>query len=300
MQIYVAVTEIWTLNSENWIFSPDMCHLFSGTEVLTNTSTTYLLICFSFHVLSLFNLHVFEKQKTSKNPLTSYSDSESNECLMTKPETSANRAVTIDYRKRKSDVSVIFPAMLVWFVSLSLSIPEYTISSIVRVNSNVTLCSIVDVNFGQIMQNLLLVFRVVIPAPLFILCVFLLGIKFCRTRLSKDNSGDILTKKSFKIESLLIFSLALCFVHILTSFQRDVLYLLHVWSQKFDVENLTSFMMPPLHNTHLNNRQRTYLSMLHYSGGIFRPVLYVFLLPKFRFLVRSKLLLLNTKRGAEK
>lgn len=80
--IYVAVTEIWNTNRHNWVFSHSMCSLFSGTEVLTNTLTSYLLICLNFHIISLWNLHAYESQKSSKNPLTSYNDNDSDVCLV--------------------------------------------------------------------------------------------------------------------------------------------------------------------------------------------------------------------------
>lgn len=291
LSIYVAITEVWNLSRHSWTFTSDMCQLFSGTEVLTNTLTSYLLICFNFHVVSLWNLHVTEMLKSSKNPLTTYTESESNECLMPKS-SSANRNVTIDYRRRKSDISVILPIMLVWFVSLSLSIPEYTLSSTFRVNDNLTLCTIIDINFGQVLQTLLLVFRIIIPIPLFTLSVIMLAFKLCQTKRSEKSVIDnVLTKKSYRIESLLIFSLVLSVVYLCSSFQRYVFYFLHVMSQKYDNEKMDRFMTPPFHNFFVSSYTNTYLTIMHYSASAIRPLLYIYLLPKFKFLVKSKICL---------
>lgn len=274
------------MNRQNWIFSPELCPFFLGTEVLTNTLVGYLLICFNFHVISLWNLHVFEKQKSGKNPLTTYND-ESNECLVNKAE-NANRSVTIDYRRRKHDVSVIFPAILVWFVGLSLSVPEFTLSSTLKFNKRYVLCTIVDVYYGRLLQILLVVFRVVIPVPLFLLSGVVVAIKLCQSRRLEEDVNHVLTKKSYKIESLLLFGVVLSLTHVSSSFQRDVFYLLHVIKQTYDTDGMSAFMTPPLYNLYLSNRANTYLSMLNYIASTTRPFLYLFLLPKFKNLVKSK------------
>lgn len=291
--VYIAVTEIWNTNCQNWTFSHSTCSFFLGTEVLTNTLTSYLLICLNFHIISLWNLHAFENKKSSKNPLTSYNDNDSDVCLVSKSEAaSVNRSVTIDYRRRKSDIAVLLPTILAWFVSVSLSVPKYSLSSTLKVTDGQFLCTIVDVYFEQLLQNLLLAFRVIIPLPLFALSVLTLSIKLIQMKLSKEsNIDDVLNKKSYKIEYLLIFGISLSIVYIATTVQRDVLYLLHIVSQKYDGENMNTFMTPPFYNLFLSGYINTYLSLLHYSGCVIRPALYVFVLPKFKFLVKSKIFL---------
>lgn len=270
-----------------------MCSFFSGTEVFTNTMTSYLLICLNFHIVSLGNLHAFESQKSSKNPLTSYGDNDSDVCLVSKSENSnANRNVTIDYRRRKNDISVLLPTLLVWFVSVSLSIPKYSLSSTLKVKDEFFLCTIVDVCFEQLLQNLLVVFRVIIPVPLLILSVLILCVKLCQAKLTKEKNIDsVLNKKAYKIESLLIFTILVSIVYIVTTVQRDTLYFLHVISQKYDKESILSFMTPPFYNLFVSNHVNTYLSLLHYSGSVIRPALYIFVLPKFKFLIKSKIFL---------
>lgn len=228
---------------------------------------------------------MFEKQKSGKNPLTTYSD-ESNECLVNKAE---NRNVTIDYRKRKHDVSVIFPAVLVWFVGLSLSVPEFTLSSTLKFNKRYVLCTIVDVFYGKLLQILLVVFRVVIPIPLFLVSGTVVAIKLCQSRGLDKDVNHMLTKKAYKIESLLLFAIVLSLTHISSSFQREFFYLLHVIKQMYGSDGFSAFMSPPLHNFYLSNHTNTYLSMLNYIACTTRPFLYLFLLPKFKNLVKSKI-----------
>lgn len=264
-----------------------MCPFFLGSEVLTNTLIDYLLICFNFHVISLWNLHVFEKQKSGKNPLTTYND-ESNECLVSKAE-NANRNVTIDYRKRKYDVSVIFPLILVWFVGLSLSVPEFILSSTLKFNKQYVFCTIIDVYYGRLLQILLVVFRVVIPVPLFLLSGIIVAIKLCQSYRCLDKDvNQVLSKKGFKIESLLLFALILFLTHISSSLQRQVLYLMHITKQTYN-SGMSAFMTPPLHNFYISHHSATYLSMLNYIASATRPFLYLFLLPKFKNLIKSKI-----------
>lgn len=282
------------MNRHNWIFSSELCPFFLGSEVLTNTLVVYLLICFNFHVISLWNLHVFERQKSGKNPLTTYSD-ESNECLVSKAENSANRNVTIDYRRRKHDISVIFPVILVWFVGLSLSVPEFTLSSTLKFNRRYMLCTIIDLYYGRLLQILLVLFRVVIPVPLFLLSGLVVAIKLCQSRGLVKDVNHVLTKKAFKIESLLVFAVVLSLTHISSSFQRELLYLMHVSKQHND--DLSAFMTPPLYNSYLSNRTTTYLSMLNYIASTTRPFLYLFLLPKFKNLIKSRICVNNQNKG---
>ncbi|KAJ8933167.1 hypothetical protein NQ314_014174 [Rhamnusium bicolor] len=110
---YVAVVEILTLSKQMWSFSPENCPFFSGVEILINSLALWFIICLNFHVISLWNLHKNEIENKNKNPLTSCQD-ESSECLVTKKE-NANRTLNIDYRKRKNDISVIIPTILIWF-----------------------------------------------------------------------------------------------------------------------------------------------------------------------------------------
>lgn len=195
--------------------------------------------------------------------------------------------MTIDYRKRKHDVSVALPTALVWFTGLSLSVPEFVLSSTLKFGKRLVLCTIIDVYYGKLLQILLVVFRVVIPVPLFLLLTSILAIRLCQS--AKSQKDVDLTKKEYKIESVLLFAVVLSLTHISSSFQRDFFYLLHVVKQAYDGESSSAFLTPPLHNLYLSKHANTYLSMLNYIAGTTRPFLYLFLLPKFKALVKSKI-----------
>jgi hypothetical protein len=285
---YVAVNEILTLNQRTWYFSTDFCPFFKGMEVLVNTLIVYLLICFNFHVISLWNLHEMEIKKNNKNPLTSCNSSrdDSNECLVAKQD-NTNRLVTIDYRKRKDDISIVFPTIFIWIVSLSLSIPNFTLSSTLKLKENCTLCAVIDIYYGQVLQYSLLIFKIVLPVLLLFLTLIVLTVKLSQT--SKSDIENVLTKRMCEIRKLLIFGITLTTLYFLTSFQRQFFHFIHIISHSFDKNNINNFKMPPLYNNYLNKSNITYLAMLHYSGSTLRGLLCLLILPKFPYLVKSKI-----------
>lgn len=290
---FVAITEVWSLKEKTWNLPLELCPIFSGTEILTNTSIIYLIISFNFHVISITNLYLYEMQKSAKNPLTSCSEDESNECLVRRSDCSTtlttNRSITIDYRKRKEDVSIILPSLLLWFTSLSLSIPDYTLSSTIRTKNDVTICAILDLYYGKLLQIILLVFRVVIPLPLLTLSLLIMLWKLYQSKYSQRILENILTNKSYNVQQLIIFNVALTSCYMLTSFQRQYFYVSHTINQKFSNDTVESFKLPPLHNITYTEDVNFILSMLHYSSIVTRCLLYVFLLPKFRTMIKNKL-----------
>ncbi|EFA04255.2 hypothetical protein TcasGA2_TC014545 [Tribolium castaneum] len=221
---YVGATEILTLRHQSWYLSPEFCPFFKGTEVLVNTLTIYLIICFNFHVISLWNLHETHGKKSNKNPLTSCDKDDSNECLVTKQE-NANRLVTIDYSKRKDDVSIVFPVIFVWIVSLSLSVPNFTLASTLKLKQNYTLCAVIDSYYGQVLQHSLVIFKIALPVLLLFLSLVILTIKLTQT--STSDIENVLTKQMCEIRKLLIFGIILTIGYFLTTFQRQFLHFIH-------------------------------------------------------------------------
>ncbi|KAJ8960184.1 hypothetical protein NQ318_003907 [Aromia moschata] len=250
--LYMAAIEVFSLHNHTWIFSPDICPLFNGVETLVNSLTLWFIICLNFHVISLWNLHKNDVQKKNKNPLTSCKD-ESDECLVRRNEN--NRTLNIDYRKRKNDVSVILPTLLIWFFCVSLSIPNFALSLTMKINGNYTVCAIADNLYGHILQRLLLILRVLLPMVLLLFALIVLIKKLANTS-RKD---------------------------------RNILHFLNLISHDFNKNTAVIFRMPPLYDNGLNSTKSVYLVMLHYSGTTVRAFLYIYLLPKFTHLVRDRI-----------
>lgn len=290
--LHVAVMEIITLNDNTWPFSANNCPLYKGGEILFNSLLIYFMIVLNLHVISLWNYSKWEAKRATGNPLTSCSTDDSNECLVTRNE-SSNRIVNIDYRKRKQDLSIIIPTILIWFLCLSISIPNYTLSSTLKFNETQILCAIFDSYYGQVLQYLLLVFRVLVPVPLFVFTFVLLAIVACKTRQTHvDNAA---AKRFDEIRAMVRFATVLSAAFIVTSFQRYFIYFLHVvYDEQLDAESVVHFKLPPLYTNCISSNSSTYLAMLHYSSSSFRAILHICLLPKFRTLIKNKLLTCKT------
>lgn len=279
---FLAAIEILTINNKTWIFSQNMCPIYNGAEILINCLQLWLIICINFHVISLWNLHQNESNQKTKNPLTCCQD-ESNECLVSRRE--STRVINIDYRRRKEDISVAIPCILIWFFCLSLSIPNFTLSSTLRTKQDHVICAVVDNYYGHLIQILILVFRVILPFPLLLFSLICIILKLTKSSLTEIK--NILTKDFSEIRVLLIFCICLTVLYMCTSFQRSLFHFLHISSEDF-YNSTETFKVPPLYNTQLNISNNMSLTMLHYSCNSLRAVLLFYLLPKFKDLLRKK------------
>lgn len=282
---YAAIIEILEINSQSWIFSSEVCLIYNGIEILVNTLGIWLIICLNFQGVSIWNLQKNQMVNKGRNPLTSCDDDEIEECLVNKKE---NRVVSINYNKRKNDISVMVPTIFIWFSCVSLSIPNFVLSSTLRIKTSQILCAVVDSFYGYILQLLLIVFRVVLPIPFLLLSFALVAIKLSKTTV--DDIDNIVTKEFLEIKSLIMYCVAISVLFILTSFQRNVFYALHIKSHNFSGNATEIFKLPPLYNNQLNVNQNMGLSMLHYSSNTIRVILCFLFLPKFGLLVKNKIL----------
>lgn len=281
---YAAVVEILAINSQSWIFSTDTCLIYNGIEILVNTLTVWFIICLNFQGVSIWNLHRNHSQNKGRNPLTSCDEDESEECLVTKKE---NRIININYNKRKNDISVIVPTIFIWFSCVSLSIPNFILSSNLKIKTTEILCTIVDSFYGHILHILLILFRVVLPIPLLLFSFILICIKLSKSLV--NDIDNIITKEFVEIKSLIVYCLAISLLFILTSLQRNLFYVLHIKSHNFVGNGTEIFKLPPLYNNHLNANYNMGLSMVHYSSNTLRVILCFLFLPKIAELVKHKI-----------
>ncbi|XP_060527237.1 uncharacterized protein LOC132702546 isoform X2 [Cylas formicarius] len=209
---FVGAIEILSSYHCTWRYSTHGCVAFKGAEILGNTLVPYLIVCLNFHVISLWNLHKFEARKNCKNPLTS--GKEDDECLVAKDEN--NRTLTIDYRKRKNDVSVIFPLIFVWFICLSISVPYFLFSTTVNDGDKIS-CVVVENSYGTILHSLILLFSFVLPYALVFSSLVLLLFKLSKT--SQKDIDNVVTKQFEEIRKLLIFCALFSIVYMFISLQ---------------------------------------------------------------------------------
>ncbi|XP_025834865.1 uncharacterized protein LOC108740003 isoform X2 [Agrilus planipennis] len=298
---YVAVMEIWALNHHSWCFSENICPIFLGSEILFNTLILYLTICINFHVISKSNLHEFEMQNSIKNPLTANNDDDDDSSKSLIGRTSnqkSYRNITINYQNKKSSISVIFPSVLLWFICLSISIPEFSLSSAVKLKNHFTMCTVVDIYFNKLMQHLLVVFRILIPLPLLLLLMITVAAMYLRSKKVDDDTGkNILDKKTENIKSILVFSFILSAIGVISSFPRQFISVMHLMNQKFENDNIVGFKMVPLENVFTSYLIITIIGIIYYSAGTFRGILYVVMLPEMKNVLRYKITFCNNRNN---
>ncbi|XP_065166896.1 uncharacterized protein [Atheta coriaria] len=291
---WICIVELLSLKNNAWTFSSELCPLFAGSETLCNTLTLYLIISLNYHTISLCNM---------KTPPTSSCDA-SQECLVRDVITSSSSSSTstsgqtnltsISTAARpvfneKQDISVVIPCILIWFTCLSLSIPQFTLSSTIESYStkNVT-CTCTLMDNSQILINLLAIFKVFIPCVLISISIGILIYKLVQS-VRNESIPAIFTKKCHNIVYYLIFCLVLNFLYVCTSMQRLILYAMHAYSTP-SLKTARIYKLPPLFNEFTGSWIAIALCMLHYSGTFLRFLIYVFLLPKFKSILCNNFL----------
>lgn len=270
----IAVSEISYLQNSSWIFGSFLCPLYFGSEVSLNTLSLYLLVLLNFHTISTWNIQR-KMVEHNKNPLTQVTDN-STECLVIENEIQTNRTVYIDYRHKRFSLSIIIPSILIWFCCLSLSIPKFSLSTIVENYNNHTLCTMVDFHYGYLIRYLLIVFRNVIPVPLLILTFILNLIIVCTGSLNNIKTSSL--QKYEELSKLVHLSLQLSLSFVFFSLQRSVFYFLHnIYPYRNSIED--NFKFAPLENCVLSQYMNLYSCMLDYLTILIRPILCIITVP---------------------
>ncbi|KAF5299928.1 hypothetical protein FQR65_LT09323 [Abscondita terminalis] len=286
LSIFIAVIEVWSINQHSWTFSTTICLIFSGCEVITNTFILYNIICLNFHIVSSLNLHLNQTIKTKKVKLTSIDDEDSEQFLVDRSDDQiCNRNVVIDYRRKKTSIPIAFPLILVWFVGLSISIPQFTLSTTVIVQNNSTLCTIFDTFYNKLLQDLSMVFRIVIPTPLLLVSLLILIKKTYQMKYLKDAGQDTSSAHTFeKMQSSAVLAIILTVMYLILSLQRLIFHLLHIITQELNENSSTDFFkVPPLENVTCTNFTNLLSAMIHYASSTFRPFAYIFVIPEVRY-----------------
>lgn len=301
ISIFVALPEIWTIYNQNWRLNTVFCQLFLGSEALVNVIIVYFHILLNLHAISTWNLQN-ELTNNNKNPLTSrISDlvltDESNECLIwlsselnSAPTPSNRTLINIDYRHKQTSVSIIIPCILIWFCCLSISIPEYTLSTTIDYKKNISLCTIIDLQYTFLLRFLLIFFRDILPVPILIITFIISVYKLCYNGKSLFNLKKNTSAKKFAdLRKLLILSIILSLIYFVGSFQRSVIQFLHIVLQKTNPHNnnLDTFKIPPLDNFLLSKNCNLFLAMFHYTAIVVRPIMFIIFLPSIVIKIRE-------------
>ncbi|KAB0804814.1 hypothetical protein PPYR_01784 [Photinus pyralis] len=287
LSTFVAVIEIWIINNHSWVLPSKLCRFFSGSEVLINTFVLYETICINFHITSTLNLYLQEIRNDGKSPISLSEEEDSDQFLVSHEEEHYNRNVVIDYRRKKTDIAILVPLFLVWFVGLSVSIPQLTLSTPVTVENSVVLCTIFDTFHKRLLQNLSVAFRIIIPLPLLFLSLVILITRSYQSMHLKNVGQNLLARKTKKVQSMLVLGTVLTILYVTVSLQRQILAILHFIAQEINAAgSLSNFKIPPLQNVTCSNLTNLLSAMAHYACSTLRPIIYILVLPELRYMFR--------------
>lgn len=174
------------------------------------------------------------------------------------------RLLTIDYSKQTKRIHVLFPSLFVWFLSASVSIPLFVLSSILPNEQTPLVCGIVnfDPDNNQLVQYLFVAVRIVIPTVCLLFTLTSILWKMCR-------SGQLVGKCVLdeNVVELLHLAAVLTMSFVIFSAQRLV------GSSFYEVWTNTPFMLPkyPMLDVGL----AIVLVMFYWSASALRPLAYL-------------------------
>lgn len=194
------------------------------------------------------------------------------------------RYLTIDYRKRKYIVSVLFPVFFIWFLAGSVSLPVFIFSNVIPNENNPRICGIINFNENNnlLMQFLVILIRILVPT----ICLFLTTINV----ISKIYQLSV-KKYIFELEEnvgmILKLSLTLSITFAIFSLQKIYGSLL------FEIlaEPYTNYKYPELNEVYSIG-----FCMIFYSICLTRPIIYVKMQKKLREKIRKMCCCCSSKR----
>ncbi|XP_058819522.1 uncharacterized protein LOC131682210 isoform X2 [Topomyia yanbarensis] len=190
--LLLSIWELFYIAHQQWIFESEHCTFYIGFESFTNIAIVYFIIGLNFHSISTYNLA--QQISTIDEQLACpYQDSESNSDYMTTEENNyevateniiQKRSLTIDYRHRKTNVSVMWPVLLIWFIAMSESLPLFLFSDVVSTDEDVKFCTVLinDRTNHYIIQWLVILIRIAVPTIALAVTIAMTVFKFYQGR----------------------------------------------------------------------------------------------------------------------
>ncbi|XP_058447028.1 uncharacterized protein LOC131427655 [Malaya genurostris] len=221
--LLLSIWELFYVIHQQWLFEPEHCTFYIGFESFTNIAIVYFIVGLNFHSISTYNL---AQQMSTSDETLSYpgQDSESHSDYMITEENNyevatenivQKRSLTIDYRHRKTNVSVLWPVLLIWFIAMSESLPLFLFSDVISSDEDVKFCTVIinDRTNHYIIQWLVILIRIAVPtltlAVTIVLVVFKFhqGRRFLQPTEIDENVAFILKVAIFLSLSYVVFSM---------------------------------------------------------------------------------------------
>ncbi|XP_050670696.1 5-hydroxytryptamine receptor 1B-like [Leptidea sinapis] len=267
--------ELWSYNNRTWTFGRASCIAFRGTSVLSSTASLYLVATIALHTLATINLQEKVTAQRLKRISSDEEETRSSHSLVEHEASSQPRTVLVDYRTVDT-VSVVPPSVFVWILSASLSIPEFTLSTTLRLDHNTIVCTLVDTDHRvDILYSMLALFNFYLPTLLMSATGIILFRKFKSYRPALIEHVE--SKQALKLSLYLIVS------YFVLCAPRSIFYVYGFYSIS-SIDDRDSVR----HNETLV-RISLVVSSLYLVAIFIRPLLCFTFLPRMRKKVSCKL-----------
>ncbi|CAG4965289.1 unnamed protein product [Colias eurytheme] len=262
--------ELWSRNTQTWDFGRSSCVAFRGISIFASTASIYLVATIALHTLATINLEdKLAAQKVKRNSTEEDEEMRSSRhSLVASSDTSTPpRTMNLDYRLVDTRVPIAPPTFFVWFLCASLSIPEFTLATTIRLDHGIV-CSLVDSSHKLNMHFMLALFNFFLPVLIMTTISFLISFKLISKK--RNNFNELVPA--------LKLSLCLIVVYFVMCAPRTLLNLYGIYS--------TATMDSAKEHTIINEDWLRFINLicssLHLLSTLVRPLLCISLLPRIR------------------
>ncbi|XP_063616169.1 visual pigment-like receptor peropsin [Cydia splendana] len=282
--------EMWSYNYRSWIFGNGGCVAYQGLNVFASTASLYLVTTIALHAIATVNLEVKAarwKAKRSTQEEDEEIRSSRHSLVAASSDTSTPpRTMNVDYR-RLTDTKILVtrPSMLVWILSASLSVPEFTLATTVPLENDTIVCTLIDSNHRFYMHSLIALFNLFLPIFIMSLAFGLIVVRLKARRTLSEISEEVV--------SALKLSLCLIIVFVVLCAPRSIVNAYSVYSIAEDMHDSESLIETVKHSlpTDTMTAVNLWFSATYLLALVLRPVLCIILLPclkqKFTFRCRT-------------
>jgi hypothetical protein len=266
------------------VYSPDLCAIFLGVDSFTSTSTIYFIVMMNLHSISTFNLAIktstnhsgrqkvadedlYEESSYTKSFIDEQEDDGGNYEVARSERAIKNRykrSITIDYRPKKTKISVILPTIYIWVMSASVALPFFILSDVIPSADDPQVCGIRNFNGHNVLllQICAMAIRVVVP------CVcLLLAMVWTWRKLCSMTALTVLGEVDERVDGNLRISLVFSTVFVVCSLQKLIISLVF--------EILTRPFMMPKYPGVDSRLVPVALALLNSAASVIRPIVYL-------------------------
>lgn len=184
------------------------CIAYRGLNVFASAASSYLVATLALHTLAIANLE--EKELIRRNRRSDQDEDDeirsSRHSLVAGSDSSTPpRTMNLDYRVTDISISIAQPTLFVWILSLSLSVPDFALATIVHLDQNTVICTIADSSQRLHLYRILALLNVVLPILLLCATVILVIIKLQKSRLKQIDRCESIAALKLSLWLLVVY-----------------------------------------------------------------------------------------------